>query len=501
MAPPGARGPVRARRPPSMYGGYPFVARSPLQRATRGRVIPRGNPLDAVDEAMTPDDWRQAPVKAMQQFLHNRGYSIAVDGIRGPETNAAVMAFHNHIHPQVFNRKRGGKSTVPVRGAVAPATTLRGPGAAHTMGKAPKPVRTAPRGSHVAPTRSLGAGLPGAINPALYAQSMVNAQFDPEITEIRRQIGSGKAQGLQNQADISNWFKQLDQFANFANTRYGQQAGQIMSGNDAAATNMGSLFGGSANPAGPEAGTYADINRTQLAQENLAETGFDNQLKQIMQMQGLDMRRRQERSDAAGVTDLSGRLTDLLGAKGASYGKALGDAQQMATQQEAARQSLLLARLMMGPQVAGAQADAALKIAQAQAIPSQAAMAQQQQADAHARISADIARTRAQTASLGQEGKWNMQDKTQRGDLGAALRKGVQGPRGAFRVGPGVAWRTIQNILAEEGLDNDPSARQIAHDVMSQTMGTSHATRQWGAYDFVNGKVVKRGRAYKKRKK
>jgi hypothetical protein len=328
----------------------------------------------------------------------------------------------------------------------------------------------------------------------------VNAQYDPQIAEIQRQLTSGKAQGLQNQADLAQWFKQLDQFANFANSRYSTQAGAIMQGNDAAATNMASLFGGSANPAGGAAASFAGINRTDLAKENLAETAFDNQLRTIMQMQGLDARRRQERTDTNSVLDLSGRLTDLIGAKGSAYGKALGDAQQMATQQESARQSLALAKAMMGPQVAGAYADAALKTAQARNIPTQYAIMAQQAEDTHNRIMAEIQRSRAQTAALGQQGKWNMSDKTQRGQLGAAIRKGIQGPRGAFRVGPGVAWRTINNILAEEGLANDPAAKQIAHDVMTQTMDTSHATRQWGGYQFVNGKVVKRGKPYKSRK-
>lgn len=51
-------------------------------------------------EAMTVDE--HARITAMQQFLKNRGYPIVVDGVRGPETDAVVEAFHDGVDPTEF---------------------------------------------------------------------------------------------------------------------------------------------------------------------------------------------------------------------------------------------------------------------------------------------------------------------------------------------------------------------------------------------------------------
>src|SRR6266516_2056585 len=91
---------------PNVYGGLgkPFVA------------------------ATTSVAGNASSVRALQMFLKNRGYNIAVDGNRGPETSRAVAAYHSGIAPARFNSQ--GRSTRVTRVPVRPTRTV-GPRGAH----------------------------------------------------------------------------------------------------------------------------------------------------------------------------------------------------------------------------------------------------------------------------------------------------------------------------------------------------------------------------------
>jgi hypothetical protein len=437
----------------------------------------------------------QNDVAAMQQFLRNRGYNIAVDGVRGPQTDAAVAAFHNHVPPAIYNKSQNNQRAAPTNN-IAPAP--RGGG-----GRIPP----APRAKARAVPPRVPGGAPNAalnylINPRQYAQGAANAEYDPQIAETQRALDQSKRQGITNQQALADWFKQLASFSTQANASYDAASGQALQGLDTANANMAGLFGGSANPAGGEAAAWAGIDRTGLTGVINSEQAFDKQLSQIERMQYGDMSNRQRSSDEQAAMDMLGKLSDLRGAKGASFNKYLGDAQQQRTQQEAAIESLQLAKALAPAQVAGAYQGIQLNAAQNARANAAEGRAQAQAARDAQLSAAQLARTRAEIAAAKKGNDWNLNsDLGQRSDFEKALRTSTQGPRGGFRVGPGTAWKNIQGVLTQEGLQNDPRAQTIAQAIMAETMNNSHAMRTWGEYNFVNGKVVKNGRKYKPKKK
>ena len=57
---------------------------------------------------------RNHPVKTLQDLLRARGHSVAVDGIFGPQTDAAVRGFQQALHQDI--------PSVTVDGIVGPVT-------------------------------------------------------------------------------------------------------------------------------------------------------------------------------------------------------------------------------------------------------------------------------------------------------------------------------------------------------------------------------------------
>ena len=57
---------------------------------------------------------QQHPVKTLQYLLRARGHNLTVDGIFGPQTDAAVRGFQQALHQDI--------PTVAVDGIVGPVT-------------------------------------------------------------------------------------------------------------------------------------------------------------------------------------------------------------------------------------------------------------------------------------------------------------------------------------------------------------------------------------------
>src|SRR4051812_45128861 len=80
----GKQAPLVPGKTPPLRQTDPFTGRA----ASWTSALPKG--AVKAGGALTPPE-SAAQIKAMQQFLRNRGYNISVDGIRGPETSAAVL--------------------------------------------------------------------------------------------------------------------------------------------------------------------------------------------------------------------------------------------------------------------------------------------------------------------------------------------------------------------------------------------------------------------------
>lgn len=433
-------------------------------------------------------------IAAMQQFLRNRGYSISVDGIRGPETNAAVAAFHNHVTAQQFNVRHHGHPA-PVTpphpgggggGTPPPAPPRRRPAVGGGGGGAPAPAG-AGSGNYT--------GIPN-LNPYAYARGAAGAEYDPQIAAAKLALDTAGKQGTSDLAQILGWYKQLGGTAAAGTAGNAKTFNEAASGLDAADKNTLDLFGGAgANPAAGEAAAFNDIGRTELTALGSDQTAFDRNLQTLLKAQGVEAGVREKNTTRTQITDLASQLAALRGAKGKAYTSDLFSGIQAATQQAAALQSLDLARQMAPAQINQANAQATAARATARYAGVNAA----NEAKA-ARLNNQRLAQQINQAKAGND--WNLtSDRTQRGEFEKALRASIQTQGGTFRIEPGASWRNVMNMLQQEGLSNDPNAVRIARGIFNETVNNSHAKRMWGQYNFVNGHVVKSGKRFAKRGK
>lgn len=424
-------------------------------------------------------------VRAMQQFLYNRGYRIAVDGIRGPETNAAVLAFHKHVAPNVFNTKRTAGSS----NGRTPGSGPGSGGSTPSPAAKPKPTR-APAGKAPAPAPASPYDL---IDPQAYAHGAVNAEYDPQISSLLQQITQGRNQMGSNTKQIQDWFDQalqVAQDASNANAGAGQDALDAYKQAGDAATNLFGGPGANASTAS-EANAFHDINLGNLAANIESQGAYDKNLRAILAGQGAEAQRAQLNSDQQGLSDLAQQLVSLRGAKGQAYASALQQGIQNRTQQEAAQQQLELAKQLAPAQVAEAQANA--QTAQANAGTA-AANAKANLAIAQAKLKQANLQTKQALASTG--GQWNLKLPQQQGALQKAFETNVFGPRGGLSLQPDVAWANLQQQLQMNGLSNDPRAQAIAKGVFLQGLHASHSLGNFGGWAWNGSKVVRTGNKY-----
>jgi hypothetical protein len=200
-------------------------------------------------------------VRSMQQFLMNHGFNVAQDGVFGPQTKAAALAFRaNHKGGEAFNAKHGTGTYTGGPAGVTPHGT-----AADT----PAPTRTL---AGAAPPGGVDAG--SAINTLLQSLlsqgGAVGSTFDPGYygdaaaapqnavaAALAKQVAANPGQEKQNQADISNWYGLDPNDPNFKLSVLGRlktAAGRDQAAATGAATNdsalaqaLASSVGGSAN--------------------------------------------------------------------------------------------------------------------------------------------------------------------------------------------------------------------------------------------------------------
>lgn len=155
--------------------------------------------------AMTPKQ-----VRSMQQFLHNHGFQVALDGKYGPQTADAAKAYRtNHKGGAAWSAKNG-IGTHPVQRTTAPS---HDPAAGTVPPASTTPASTAPGGVDTN-------GAFGALLKQLLAQGgNVGTMFNPNAlgdaaaapsdalaTTLARQAQANPLQEKQSQADISNWY-------------------------------------------------------------------------------------------------------------------------------------------------------------------------------------------------------------------------------------------------------------------------------------------------------
>jgi hypothetical protein len=449
-------------------------------------------------------------VRALQTFLRNKGYAISVDGIRGPQTEAAISAYHRGISARAWNTRSQHAGAKP-RAQTRPNTRVTTP--ARVSGG--RPIVGGARGL-------AGSGGGPAPNPVAAAQAaqaaaqlsieqqadqMIASEFDPQLAEIRRQMAAAQAATDAQVANLGKWYGEVGSTARAAGEQTAQADAGLLAGQDQATQGMLQLFGGpGANGAAGEAGAFADINRAALTQFAAANQSYNANLLPIIQTQGVEAQKGAGAAGAAQIADLAGMLAQVQGARGSARTKYISDLTQQAAENERSQQALDLARALMPSQVAEARANASLATTKARLAPIEAAREARQFGMSVQRFNAELAQTKARTAqikaSLAKDanGGIDWTDPNTRSSLFDQLRPIVQTKNGTWRMHPGAAQKNLNLALRTLGLEGNPDARQLANQLLQQTVTNSHARQMWGQFNYNNGKIVKTGRRFKPKK-
>lgn len=153
-------------------------------------------PFAAPVAPIRPAPAAKAPVfdaSAMQKFLNGHGYTIPVDGINGPITQAAAADFRGSRNPAAFNTGHGLTAAAPTPAAAPPAPAPR-----TAAPKTPAP----PAAAKPPPTQQPATATPAAARPgvsstpdAATASTAIQAIIRPLIAEIQRAEAARAAQG------------------------------------------------------------------------------------------------------------------------------------------------------------------------------------------------------------------------------------------------------------------------------------------------------------------
>jgi hypothetical protein len=279
----------------------------------------------------------------LQQRLRRQGYNVAVDGIMGPQTRAALKASRSGVKAHAFNRRgiRPGGSSGSGTGVVR-----RGGGSGGGGGGG-----GGSRGGGGGGGRGGGGGGrgrrnpgPQAINANKYAQASTNLQFNGLLNELARQQDELHGQTLQNQADITSWFNQVaDAAAQSAQSN--DQASQHMmaqQGGDFAGL-LQALGGSASGAAGASLGNFQQALSAGLAGIGAAQHNFDTTRQTQVGQGAAQAHLTQQRGSDQALADLAAKIAQTKADKGQALVKNRFDAGQLRLQQLAAIQNMAIA--------------------------------------------------------------------------------------------------------------------------------------------------------------
>lgn len=238
---------------------------------------------------------------------------------------------------------------------------------------------TAPAGTDVVDTSaigmptlaSLGISMKGLNykggNPTKLAQSMVNAQYDPQIVGLASELTNARNQGTQAQKDIKEWYAALA--SDLAATTQADSRAQadVLASHDASQQGILNVLGGNVGAAN-SAAAFGAINRGALEKIGESRQNYDNALAPAFTSQRNDAALSQLNKDAAAQEALVKQLTAMRTAKGQAFAGAYQQAMddnfknQVASVNAKAQLAMLPAQLATA-QAGVATANAGLKMA------------------------------------------------------------------------------------------------------------------------------------------
>lgn len=297
----------------------------PTQYAPDNSSVPHGHHITANGVVMTP-----AHVKAMQQFLVNHGFQIAVDGVLGPETKSAAAAFRTHggigVAPS-WNAQHGldpsktgltpEARTQQTKLNTPPSPPAKVPARVPTSAGAPDPISAL-----LASMLGQGGNVGQMLDPN--AQGTAAAAPDQSaIQSLLAQIALDPKQEAQNQYDISSWYGLNPKDPNYALSvlgRLGQaRAGDAGVASDAAsnvsdiASALAGSIGGSANGG---AGALAAAGANDAGMMNAlgkANTDYADNMNPLLAAEARGMMMKDKAANSQALMDLQAKLAAARG--------------------------------------------------------------------------------------------------------------------------------------------------------------------------------------------
>ena len=372
-------------------------------------------------------------VRLRQQRLRALGYNIAVDGIMGPQTRAAMQAHHNGISAKRFN---GGGRSAPV-GARTNVGGGAGGGGGGGRGGAGGGGRSGGGGRGGARGGGGGGGLQ-AINPNKYANAETNLQFQGLINELQNQRDQLTGQNAQDLADIKSWYghaadtaAQGTQANTDAATAAAHQQQQEL------ASLMSAIGGQAAGPAATSLGNFGQALAAALSGEAQAQHGYDT--SQATNIQGALATALASQTNAgnSALADLNSKLLQAQSDRGNALIKNRMDAQQLRLQQLAGIQNMQLAGMEGGLKIQG------MRLANQNASLANKALGVQIAQQLHASKTGGF-----QNLTAGDRAKLNQ-----------GVNAVLYGPNMATKYNPKQAWERAANMLRSLGYSTKSNPR------------------------------------------
>lgn len=446
------------------------TASTQMQRQARNRPKPptRINPAGMTGKigqetsGITPAPGSKQQVINMQRFLNAKGYHVSVDGVLGPQTRAAVADWHTGPKNRPLLSKHTEATDIVLSGKNPPKGKSGGGG-----GVAPK----GGGGSGVKTAASNPASGYKMIDPKAYATAAANEAYGPVIAELLNQQTQTKAQGAQNQTDITGWINQLMGTQKEGAAGDAAALAKAVGQNQQDVAGIAGLFG---DTGGHDLEGIAANNLANLRAQGQTTGDFDRHMAAVLQAQGVDQHMAAQHATDASLTDLANKLVAQKAAKGQSYNKALQDAYGTRLQQEAAIQNMQLAGQMAPVQLATAKANLAATQSRTVIAEKQAELAGKQAALQNKVVQAQL-RQFKQTQS-GEAIPFHTLQAGDRLKLTAAITKGIRSNLKLGKMGTGQAqsykgnhkvWGAIKAMLSPYDT-SDPDVRKFALGILKQ---------------------------------
>jgi hypothetical protein len=338
-----------------------------------------------------------------------------------------------------------------------------------TLTTAPGSTTPNPGGSLADATASLAQALAGKnpklavpnvsiMDPISYARSAVNQQYNPQINGLLGALTAAKHGTATTQKDISKWFAGVEQL-------YNQAARDEAAFSTNQQSSLGDTLSGLVGTLGPSAGKSVAALSSDLTAEQAGlsknQHNLFERMRPIIGLQAAEQHVNQADQGEQLAAAIQNSIRGVRGAKGDAYPKALYDALDQQNQQKIAQFNAGATAALLPSQL---QTSILGNTATAQGIVQNEAMA-------------PIAIQKAKNEA---SGTMNLTNASQRGQLVAALQKGMGfGPNSTLRIGPNKAWQNALNVLTYAGVADNPEALSLAKTALQMGLRNSHARHKW----------------------